>query len=167
MKKFIAIIVILTLCYSCKKSDQKKSPNSINGYSISIKSEHFKEVIRDFYAENFTSKEKGIIVVYCESIEYKTSYIMMSSYYEDLDVNPPSYYTILDEIPVIFYAGMENIIEFDSSYLSDVQRHISTFLIEYEEGEDGKITQMPPNHNPAVWKIEIEADSIINKEILN
>jgi hypothetical protein len=73
----------------------------------------------------------------------------------------------LGKIPVLFYTGFEKHLQLDSNYLRNLYGDITPFLMEYTEDEEGNILQMPPNYNSAVWKIDIAADSLIQKEILN
>lgn len=167
MKKYVVLVFVLALITSCDKVSTKESLSIISEHIVMVDNLIFEKVLKEYYLENLSKKDKGVIIVYLQEKTDKQSFIILSSYWEDLQKSPPSYYTILDNIPIIFYTGMEKYIRLDSTYLSNMKRDISPFLLEYVEDEDGNILQMPPNYNPAVWRIEFEGDSIIKKEILN
>lgn len=167
MKKYAVLVFVLVVITSCDKISTKESPNAIARNIVIVDNLMFEKVLREYYLENLSKKNKGVITVYLEENTDKQSFIVLSSYWEDLKELPPSHYTILENIPVLFYTGMEKYIRLDSTYLSNLNQDISPFLIEYVEDEEGNILQMPPSYNPTVWRIEFEADSLIKREILN
>jgi len=166
MRKF-AILLIGFVILSCeKKSTNEFSVEHFNTM-VEIKNQRLREVLNDYFLENLQGKDEGVIMVNFRNNDNTSTFIVYSSLSKDLKKSPPSYYTILGKVPVLFYTGLESYILFDSLYLDNLKKDVSPFLEEYIEDDEGNIIQVPPSYNPAVWRIDFEADSLIKKEILN
>ena len=158
---------MISFFFSCDKNSSMKFSDELKDRMIQIDNRELKKVISEYHLENLTRKGKGVIVVYLEENKEKQTFVISSSYWEDFQKTPPSYYTIFEGVPIIFFTGLEKYVQLDSSYLHNLEEEISPFLEKYLEDEDGTILQMPPNYNPAVWRIEMLGDSLVSKEVLN
>jgi hypothetical protein len=144
MSKYV--ILLLILITSGDKIPTKESPDTITKHIVTLENLAFEKILSEYYLENLAKKNKGVITVYLEENTDKQSFVVSSSYWEDLKKYPPSHYAILENIPVLFYSGIEKYIRLDSTYLSNIVRDISPFLIEYVEDEKGNILQMPTRY---------------------
>jgi hypothetical protein len=166
MRKF-AILLIGFVMFSCEKISKNEFPVEHFSTMVEIKNQKLKEALNDYSLENLPEEGKGVVMVDFRNNDDTSTFIIYSSMSEDLKKSPPSYYTILRKVPILFYTGLESHILFDSLYLDNLDKDVSPFLVRYIEDDQGNILQVPPNYNPPVWRIEIVADSLIKKEVLN
>lgn len=163
----ITLIGFLFIISSCQKEQVKENDFTMPGL-VEIKNKELRNVIVEYYNQNLTEENTGIVTVdFYSKADTSLFYISITYNKAFLKDRAPGFYSVIDGVPILFFTGLEHSFTFDSLYLSNLDSLLSSALIEYEEDDEGYYI-IPPSHmSPQVWKIEMSSGKVTKKEKLN